>query len=226
MKLAAAMAAEAAGDDATAARLYDLVSTTDPTFVSATFGLARCLKRAAKRPETVAVYQRVPANSSLYLHAQMGMARVLIDLHGGASNVDELSRASAAIDALTAEGREIAELRAELFESALRMLFWKSHPTAGNGKTARLFPGGDVAAVRAGGFAPRPGPPGTGPGKANRPGRSCQPCEAGYMDLTQAVNASTGPVPVGNDWPLERPLAGFAVPQGRAAPQTRRKEGY
>ena len=48
VKLAVAVAAERAGDDATASRLYDLVGRTDPTFVSAAFGLARCL--APRRP--------------------------------------------------------------------------------------------------------------------------------------------------------------------------------
>ena len=122
VKLAVAMAAEAAGDDGTAARLYDLVSTTDPSFVTASFGLARCLKRAGQRAETVAAYQRVPANSSLYARAQIGMARALIDLHTGVPSLDELTRASVAIDAMTAEGREVAQLRTELLENALRLL--------------------------------------------------------------------------------------------------------
>ncbi|MGO9114884.1 MAG: tetratricopeptide repeat protein [Thermoguttaceae bacterium] len=122
VKLAVAMAAEAAGDDATAARLYDLVSTTDPSFVTATFGLARCLTRGGKRAEAVAAYERVPASSSLHPRAQIGLARVLIDLHGGGASVEELCRASVAIDAMAAEGRDVVQLRAELFESALRLL--------------------------------------------------------------------------------------------------------
>ena len=122
VKLAVAMAAEAAGDDATAGRLYDLVSTVDPSFVTATFGLARCLVHGGKRAEAVAAYERVPASSSLYPRAQIGLARVLIDLHGAAPSVDELRRASAAIDAMAAENRDVAQLRAELFESALGLL--------------------------------------------------------------------------------------------------------
>ena len=82
VKLAVALAAEAAGDDVTASRLYDLVSTTDPSFVTATFGLARCLSRGGKRAEAVAAYQRVSDSSSLHTRAQIGMARVMIDLNG------------------------------------------------------------------------------------------------------------------------------------------------
>ena len=126
VKLAVAMAAEAAGNDAIASRLYDLVSTTDPSFVTASFGLARCLARGGQRTEAVAAYQRVPAASSLHERAQVGLARVLIDLHGGAPSVDELCRASVAIDALAAEGRDVVQLRAELFESALRLLTGRS----------------------------------------------------------------------------------------------------
>ncbi len=122
VKLAVALAAEAAGDDATAARLYDLVSTIDPSFVTATFGLARCLRRGGKRTEAVAAYQRVPDSSALHTRAQIGLTRVLIDLHGGAPKVDELCRASVAIDALAAEAHDVVQLRAELFESALRLL--------------------------------------------------------------------------------------------------------
>jgi len=122
VKLAVAMAAEDAGDDATASRLYDLVSTTDASFVTASFGLARCLRRDGRRAAAVAAYERVPASSALHVRAQIGLARVLIDLHGGTPSVDDLCRASVTIDALAAEGRDVVPLRAELFESALQML--------------------------------------------------------------------------------------------------------
>jgi hypothetical protein len=50
------------------------------------------------------------------------MARVMIDLNGGAGSMDELCSASSVIDTMAAEGRDVFELRAELFESALRLL--------------------------------------------------------------------------------------------------------
>jgi serine/threonine-protein kinase PknG len=70
----------------------------------------------------VAAYERVPASSSLYLRAQIGLVVVLIDLHDGTPGLDELSRAAAAIDAMAVESRDVARLRAGLFESALRLL--------------------------------------------------------------------------------------------------------
>ena len=169
VKLAVAMAAEAAGDDVTASRLYDLVSTTDPSFVTATFGLARCLRRGGKRAEAVAAYQRVPASSSLHARAQIGLARVLIDLHGGAPSVDELCRASVAIDAMAAEGRDVVQLRAELFESALRLLTGRRIQRQDGGATAGPVAGRGIAAARPGGIAPRPGPPGTGSAASRLP---------------------------------------------------------
>ena len=72
--------------------------------------------------ETVAAYQRVPASSSLYPRAQIGLARALIDLHNGAPSLEELCRASVAIEAMAAEAHEAAQLRTELFENALRLL--------------------------------------------------------------------------------------------------------
>jgi serine/threonine-protein kinase PknG len=121
-KLAVAAAAEAAGDAATAIRLYDLVSRTDPGFVTASFGLARCLARAGKRAEAVDAYNRVPANSSLHVRAQMGLTRVLIGLKPDPPSVDDLRKASAAVEALALEGREWARLRREVLENALSLL--------------------------------------------------------------------------------------------------------
>jgi serine/threonine-protein kinase PknG len=76
-KLALALASEAAGDSENAARLYDLISRTDPGFVTASFGLGRCLARAGRRAEAVAAWRRVPQTSSLYIRAQLLAARCL-----------------------------------------------------------------------------------------------------------------------------------------------------
>jgi serine/threonine-protein kinase PknG len=122
VKLAVAVAAEASGDAATATRLYNLVSRTDPGFTTAAFGLARCLARAGKRAEAVDAYNRVPATSSLHVRAQMGLARVLIGLKPDAPGVEDLRKASAAVEALALEGREWARLRMEVLENALDLL--------------------------------------------------------------------------------------------------------
>ena len=122
VKLAVAVAAERAGDDATAARLYDLVGRTDPTFASAAFGLARCLARGGRRAEAAAALRRVAPSSSLYARAQVALARVLIDLGPTPPGATELSEASAVIEALGLDGAEAARLRTEVLDAALYRL--------------------------------------------------------------------------------------------------------
>jgi serine/threonine-protein kinase PknG len=121
-KLAVALAAEAAGDGATAVRLYDLISRTDPTFVTASLGLARCLGAVGKRHEAAEAYRRVPPTSSLYAQAQAALARALVRTTPAPPAAEELLQASAVVEALTLEGLEQARLRTELLEIALTLL--------------------------------------------------------------------------------------------------------
>jgi serine/threonine-protein kinase PknG len=121
-KLAVAIAAEVEANHVAAARLYEIVSRTDPGFTSAAFGLARCLMHGGKRTEAVEAYGRVPQTSGLYTRAQLALARVLIRLTPGIPGADELQRASAVIEALPLEGIEHARIRAEVLESALTLL--------------------------------------------------------------------------------------------------------
>ncbi|MBV8611680.1 MAG: protein kinase [Singulisphaera sp.] len=121
-KLALAVAAEAAGDAATAIRLYDLVSRTDPSFVTAAFGLARCLAREGRRADAVEAYGRVPPSSSLYTRAQMALARALIRTTPAVPGADELQKASTAVEALALEGLELVRLKAEVLENALALV--------------------------------------------------------------------------------------------------------
>ncbi len=125
-RLAVGLAAEAAGDHATAARLYDVVSRIDPAFTTAAFGLARCLVKAGKRSEAVEAYGRVPQSSSLYTRAQMSLARTLIQMNPGIPGADELHRASAVVEALALEGVEHARMRSDVLESALSLLGTKA----------------------------------------------------------------------------------------------------
>ncbi|HMD62221.1 MAG TPA: tetratricopeptide repeat protein, partial [Opitutaceae bacterium] len=125
-KLALAMAAEAAGDEVTAIRFYALVSRTDPSFVTAAFGLARCLTHTGLRAEAVEVYGRVPPSSSLYTQARMALARALIRTTPAAPSADELQQASVTVEALALEGLEFIRLRAEVLENALTLIGGKA----------------------------------------------------------------------------------------------------
>ncbi len=121
-KLALALAAEAAGEVARATQLYDLVSRTDPSLVTAAFGLARCLAREGQRDAAVEAYGRVPPSSSLYIRARMARARTLIRTTPAAPGANELQEASATLEGLALEGLEFVRLRAEVLENALTLL--------------------------------------------------------------------------------------------------------
>jgi serine/threonine-protein kinase PknG len=122
VKLAVAIAAELAGDTATAIRMYDLVSRTGPAFATAAFGLARCLTHAAQRGQAVEAYRRVAATSNLYVHAQIALARALVQIKPTAPSVADLQKASEVVEALALEDREHARMRAEVLENTLTLL--------------------------------------------------------------------------------------------------------
>ncbi|HYW87017.1 MAG TPA: tetratricopeptide repeat protein [Chloroflexota bacterium] len=116
-KLALAMAAEADGDVHSAAVLYDTASRTDPSFTTATFGLARCRSRLNDRPGAVAAYARVPSTSSRYVAAQLAMARTMCDPALGPVHVDDVVRASEILGNLqhSADGRDLHMVAADVF---------------------------------------------------------------------------------------------------------------
>ncbi|CAN0275818.1 unnamed protein product, partial [Phaeothamnion confervicola] len=62
-KLALAVASELSGDLENAIRLYDLVSRVDPGYITAAFGLARCLRARKDRHAAVSAYARVATTS-------------------------------------------------------------------------------------------------------------------------------------------------------------------
>ena len=100
-KLAAGLAAEAAGDREAAARYFRVVWTTDHTYVSAAFGLARASFAAGDHSGAVAVLAAVPETSSYYISAQMAAVRArttgrdaaglaLADLNDAADRLERL----------------------------------------------------------------------------------------------------------------------------------------
>ena len=76
-KLALAITAELQGDLDLAIKDDELVSGVDRNFVTAAFGLARCL--AQSNPEAAAeAYERVPATSISYVPALMSKVNMLL----------------------------------------------------------------------------------------------------------------------------------------------------
>jgi serine/threonine-protein kinase PknG len=122
-KLALAVAAELRGDLASASRYYQLVWTTDRSYVSAAFGLARVHLAQGDRAAAVAALDSVPASSIHYVRAQV--AAIAARIRG--RDADGLESA-AVLEAgsrleqlgLDAERREWLE--AEVLAAALSMV--------------------------------------------------------------------------------------------------------
>ncbi|WP_127503524.1 serine/threonine-protein kinase [Actinoplanes solisilvae] len=114
-QLALGFTLELAGDPGAAA-YYDVVSRTDPSYTSAAAGLARCRLKAGDRNGAVEAYNRVPGTSSAYRSSQVGAVRALVK----APDVASLTAAAVLIERLEVEAAQLAALRAELLEQALR----------------------------------------------------------------------------------------------------------
>jgi serine/threonine-protein kinase PknG len=132
-KLGFAMAAEKAGNPTLAARFYDLVSRSDPGYASACFGLARCLSAAGDRKAAVKALERIPQSSSLHVRSRVEGARALLVKTNMA---EDLSGASATIEALSLEGMERYRLTRQVLETALGLVLSSSLKPD---KSVRLF---------------------------------------------------------------------------------------
>ncbi|OUL32456.1 serine/threonine-protein kinase [Nostoc sp. 106C] len=121
-KLALGLAAEQAQNYQLAIKMYDLVSRTDPGYVTAAFGLARCLCATGDRKGAVAALERVPPASSLFTRSRVEIARTLINRDRSAPGSQELQAASTAIETLTLEGMDRHRLTKQVLETALNLL--------------------------------------------------------------------------------------------------------
>ena len=119
-KMAVALAAELAGEYERALELYDLVISSDSSFVSAAFGLARCNWQLSNHDGVVSALNRVPTSSAAHYDAQVAAARALVS--GGPSGepaLEDLASAAATIERLQLDAAERARLSADIFERAL-----------------------------------------------------------------------------------------------------------
>lgn len=121
-KLALGLARESEGEVGEAARWYEIVSRTDPSVTSASFGLARCHLVAGDRTGAIGAYERVPDSSSGYIDAQTARIRCLSVVNGiGDPPLDELLIAGSILEALPVAGEQRDRLTADLLETALRV---------------------------------------------------------------------------------------------------------
>lgn len=122
VKLGLGIAAEKNNNCQLAIKIYDLVSRTDPSYVSAAFGLSRCLLVTGKREQAVAALERVPSTSNLYTCARVEIARTLINQQHSLPGTQESTAAATAIEALSLEGMDRYKLIKQVLETALNLL--------------------------------------------------------------------------------------------------------
>jgi serine/threonine-protein kinase PknG len=134
-KLALAIAAEAAGDIARADRYYSLVWTTDLSYVSAAFGLARTRLASGDRRGAIAALARVPTTSSYHVAAQTAAVRMLVSgaPGGGRAPEDDLRQAADLLARLPLDATARHELMVVVLRAALD---WTSGTTGGRNGAA------------------------------------------------------------------------------------------
>jgi len=125
-KLALALAAERSQRYDFAIKMYDLVCRTDQSYVTASFGLARCLLATGDRNGAVAALERVPQSSSLFARSRVEVARTLINTKIANPSSKELKDAGNVIEAMTLEGRERYQLTKQVLETALNLVTTQS----------------------------------------------------------------------------------------------------
>jgi serine/threonine-protein kinase PknG len=116
------LAAERLNQLEQAIQLYDRVSLTDPSYVTATFGLARCLALSGRRRAAVKVLDRVPPSSSTYVRSRVEKARFLVSDQVKPPAARDLQQASKVIEAAALADGEKHHLSCELFQSALTLV--------------------------------------------------------------------------------------------------------
>jgi serine/threonine-protein kinase PknG len=121
-KLGFAMAAEQAGNFEIASHMYDLVARTDPGLASACFGLARCLAVGGDRKGSIAALERIPKTSNLHTRSRVEAARALLGKSRVAPSADELTSASAAIEAISLSGIEKYRVSLMVLDAALELV--------------------------------------------------------------------------------------------------------
>ncbi|MFJ5993771.1 tetratricopeptide repeat protein [Streptomyces sp. NPDC092370] len=144
-KLALGLCAEVLGQLDNAAEYYRLVWSTDPSYVSAAFGLARVQLATGDRRGAVRTLESVPESSIHYTAARVAAVRARLRQRAAtasdASFLEDLTAAAAQVEALEAYGLDPArreQLSAEVLGCALDWVLsggQGSAPPAAGGRT-------------------------------------------------------------------------------------------
>lgn len=131
-KLALAVCAELLGQLDNAAEYYRLVWVTDPSYVSAAFGLARVQLAAGDRPGAVHTLESVPEASIHYTAARVAAVRARLRRRaaGDGTLADDLAAAAAQVEALQHFGLDAVrreQLSTEVLGTALDWVLSGGH---------------------------------------------------------------------------------------------------
>ncbi|MFJ5019140.1 serine/threonine-protein kinase [Streptomyces griseoluteus] len=136
-KLALGLCAEVLGQLDNAAEYYGLVWATDPSFVSAAFGLARVRLASGDRAGAVRTLESVPESSIHYTAARVAAVRARLRQRTAAAGdvpfLDDLTAAAGQVEALDAYGLDPARrerLSAEVLGCALDWILSRGQDTA------------------------------------------------------------------------------------------------
>jgi serine/threonine-protein kinase PknG len=122
-KLALGLAAEAADDRNTAARYFGVVWTTDRSYVSAAFGLARVRLATGDRTGAVDVLATVPETSSHHMAAQIAAVRARITAADPAAvSAADLKEAGTRMERLRLDAAVRHALSVEVLQAGLALV--------------------------------------------------------------------------------------------------------
>ncbi len=130
-QLGLAAATEAAGDNTRAAHLYDVVSSVDPAFTCAVFGLARCLAGIGEVQRAVDALGRIPPTSRAWATGRIAAVGLLLDSLGPSAERASLSTAVATqrlkeageiIENEALDPEQRARLEREVFDIGLALI--------------------------------------------------------------------------------------------------------
>ncbi|WP_380279832.1 tetratricopeptide repeat protein [Kitasatospora purpeofusca] len=135
-KLALAVCAELLGDGGDAAEFYRLVWSTDQSYLSAAFGLARVRLAGDDRAGAVAALESVPATSSQYTAARIAAVRARLRERPATDPLGaDLGASSEQLTALRLDDRRREELAVEVLGAALGWVTAGSPGGTGPGRT-------------------------------------------------------------------------------------------
>ncbi|MFE2318566.1 tetratricopeptide repeat protein [Streptomyces sp. NPDC059441] len=151
-KLALGLCAEVLGQLDNAAEYYRLVWTTDPSYVSSAFGLARVQLAAGDRRGSVRTLESVPESSIHYTAARVAAVRArlrqrLAEEAAAAAFLDDLTAAAGQVEALDGYGLDAVrreQLSTEVLGCALDWVISGSQSSAPHSGGGRVLLGSEV----------------------------------------------------------------------------------